>query len=62
MSNPDKKPEAPAPAKAPKEKPEAPAQDPAAGDKTPAYVAWYRDNHSPEEFAAKYGSRKTPEI
>lgn len=35
-----------------------PSKDPAVGDKTPEYVEWYRDNHTPEEFAAKYGHRK----
>lgn len=28
------------------------------GDKTPAYVEWYRKNHSKEEFDSKYGNRK----
>jgi len=35
-----------------------PEQDPLQGDKTPAYVEWYRENHSPEEFDAKYKGRK----
>jgi hypothetical protein len=38
----------------------APAQDPALGDKTPDYIEWYRLNHSPEEFAEKYGKRRIP--
>jgi len=38
----------------------APAKDPALGDKTPAYVDWFRRNHSAEEFAEKYRGRKVP--
>jgi hypothetical protein len=37
--------------------PECPPEDPTAGDKTEAVVEWYRQ-YKPEEFAAKYGSRK----
>jgi len=40
--------------------PEAPAKDPALGDKTPAYVEWFREHHSPEEFAEKYRGRRIP--
>jgi hypothetical protein len=43
---------------------EPPKQDPSLGDKTPAYVAWFKANKTAEEFQAKYGSRKiakTPE-
>lgn len=29
-----------------------------AGDKTPAYIEWYRRNHSAEAFRAKYAHRK----
>ena len=36
---------------------EEPPKDPMQGDKTPAYVQWYRDNHTKEEFEAKYGGR-----
>ncbi|MEI6278307.1 MAG: hypothetical protein WCQ16_02845 [Verrucomicrobiae bacterium] len=35
-----------------------PAMDPGLGDKTPAYIEWYRDNHTAGEFQAKYGHRK----
>lgn len=35
-----------------------PAMDPMHGDKTPAYVEWYRHTHSDAEFQAKYGHRK----
>ena len=44
--------------KAKKQAPEPPEQDPAFGDKTPAYVAWFKENHSESEFEAKYGNRK----
>lgn len=62
----DTKPEAPKEPKAKKaeetpkgkEKPEAPEKDPFLGDKTPAYIRWFRDNHTEEEFQAKYGNRK----
>ena len=27
------------------------------GDKSPAYVEWYREHHTPEQFEAKYKSR-----
>jgi hypothetical protein len=50
-------PEVPAPIEA-METP--PATDPALGDKTPAYVEWFRRTHSAEEFAAKYRGRKIP--
>jgi hypothetical protein len=36
----------------------APEKDVAMGDKTPAYVEWFFDNHSQEEAFAKYGHRK----
>jgi len=36
---------------------EEPAMDPARGDKTPAYVRWYRATHTAEEFARKYNNR-----
>jgi len=39
---------------------EPPAKDPALGDKTPAYVEWFRRNHSAEEFSEKYRGRKVP--
>jgi hypothetical protein len=35
-----------------------PPKDPESGDKTPAYVEWFRDTYTEEEFTAKYGSRK----
>lgn len=35
-----------------------PAQDPTMGDKTPAYVRWYRATHTAEEFEQKYRNRK----
>lgn len=35
-----------------------PEQSHEAGDKTPAYVAWFQRNHTPAEFEAKYGKRK----
>lgn len=35
-----------------------PAQHPHMGDKTPAYIEWFRQNHTEEEFQAKYGNRK----
>ena len=35
----------------------APQQDPALGDKTRAYVSWYRLNHTAKAFDAKYGNR-----
>ena len=38
-----------------------PAQDPALGDKTPAYVEWYREAHTPKEFTEKYRGRKLPQ-
>lgn len=38
--------------------PPAPPQNPAMGDKTPAYVEWFRQNHSKEECAAKYPERR----
>lgn len=37
--------------------PAPPTCEPSHGDKSPAYVAWYRDNHTAEEFQAKYGHR-----
>lgn len=40
--------------------PAPPAKDPALGDKTPAYVEWFRAHHSAEEFAEKYRGRKVP--
>lgn len=38
--------------------PPPPPKDLKSGDKTPAYIEWFRVNHSPEEFAARYGHRK----
>lgn len=39
----------------------APPLNPALGDKDPAFIAWFRRNHSPEEFAARYPvSRRLP--
>ena len=35
-----------------------PLKTPEAGDKTPAYIAWYRRNHTEAEFEEKYGNRK----
>jgi hypothetical protein len=35
-----------------------PSQDPMMGDKTPAYVRWFKANHTEAEFQAKYGHRK----
>lgn len=35
-----------------------PTKDLQSGDKTPAYIEWFRVNHSPEEFSARYGHRK----
>jgi hypothetical protein len=35
-----------------------PAQDPMMGDKTPAYIRWFKANHTEAEFQAKYGHRK----
>ena len=47
---------------APKAKPAAPepAQDPKFGDKTPAYVEWYRKTHGQAAFDEKYGHRRHP--
>lgn len=42
----------------PKAKSDGPAKDPAMGDKTPAFVEWFRENHSEAEFEARYGHRK----
>lgn len=39
----------------------APPQDPNMGDKTPAYVKWYRETHTEAEFYAKYGKRNFSE-
>lgn len=41
-----------------KSKSAEPSKDPQSGDKTPAYIEWFRANHSKEEFAARYGHRK----
>lgn len=41
--------------------PEPPPTDPRAGDKTPAYIRWYREHHTEAEFHAKYGHRKFEE-
>jgi hypothetical protein len=35
-----------------------PEMDPDKGDKTPAYVEWFKRNHSKAEFEAKYGNRR----
>lgn len=37
---------------------DAPPKTIESGDKTPAYVQWFRENHSEEEFEARYGHRK----
>lgn len=38
-----------------------PEQHPAMGDKDPAYVAWFREHHSEDEFNARYpASRSLP--
>jgi hypothetical protein len=34
-----------------------PPYDIAAGDKDPAFVAWFARNHTPTEFAGRYGHR-----
>ena len=36
------------------------AGDPLKGDKDPEFIAWARENLSPEEFAARYDGRKIP--
>lgn len=38
-----------------------PEQDPSMGDKTPAYVAWFRRNHSAQAFEKRYANRKFTE-
>jgi hypothetical protein len=38
--------------------PEPPPMDPALGDKTPAYMEWYRQHH-PDEYERKYRGRRT---
>jgi hypothetical protein len=38
-------------------KPPCPDTDPELGDLTPVYVAWYKDNHTADEYAEKYAGR-----
>lgn len=35
-----------------------PQQDPRLGDKTPAYVAWFRRHHTSTAYKARYSGRK----
>lgn len=42
--------------------PPPPKQLAALGDKTPEFVAWVRENATPEEFNAIYGNRKLPTL
>ena len=38
-------------------KPPCPDTHPELGDLTPAYVAWYKDNHTADEYIEKYAGR-----
>jgi hypothetical protein len=49
-------PEPAAVAEAPPKAP-CPGTHPEYGDLTPVYVAWYKDNHTAEEYAEKYAGR-----
>ena len=40
--------------------PPPPATHPMLGQKDPAYVAWFKEHHSAEEFERKYGGKKLP--
>jgi len=41
--------------------PRPPAKHPAMGDKTPEYVAWFKDHATPEEIATRYpDNRRAP--
>jgi len=43
----------------PKENPKAPApaMDPHFGDFTPAWMEWFRENHTPAQWEERYGGR-----
>lgn len=62
VAQPDPAPEPPSeakqsPAAEPETTPEPPETDAEHGDLTPAFVAWYRNHRTAEEFEAKYGTR-----
>ena len=38
-------------------KPPCPETHPELGDLTPAYVAWFKDNHTEDEYLEKYAGR-----